>query len=702
MAKKPVKKPAQIKNTPPPPVVEKNTVAPQFRIPGTAWYLSDFKVQAVIISLLAFIFYCNTFSNEYAHDDGIVIVKNEYVQEGFAGVGNIMTKDAYDSYYRQLNTTNQLSGGRYRPLSIVTFAIEQQFMGAIPPEKIDSVLKQDIAYGVRGEQQQRLVYQMHVRHVFNVLWYILSLVVLLYFLRYVVFKTEPMMAFIAALIFAIHPIHTEVVANVKSRDEIMSLMFMCLTFILDFKYREEKKIWMLLAAVVSYFFAFLSKEYAITMVVLLPLSLYLFNKYSIQKALTAFWPYALVVCVYIFIRLQVVGPMGENSDTEVLNNPYFFATPAEKLATEIATSLNYLKLLIFPHPLSADYSYNSIPYKDFASPLVWLSLIVHLGMVAGTFFTFRKRSVLCFAMAFYVLHLMLVCNIFLNIGATMGERLIYHSSVGFVIAAAYFLWKGAERIKPVMLGKQALAGFLLVVVVLFGIKTIARNADWKNDNTLFAADLKTVPNSVLVCANVAASYITLADEQKNEQARKDMLYKAIGLLDHALSIHRTMVASFMNRGIAWYKLGDMDKAKANLDTVKSLYPTYPTLPGIYRLIAADYMKKGWETYGKNRMFPQAINEFRKGISIDSTNAELWYNLGGAYYTNNQFPEAIKAWSVALRIKPDYTQAKMGMQSAMQALNGGNSQQNVKQAGSKKPVNIDVKDIPPMNSAVEKH
>ena len=55
-----------------------------------------------------------------AHDDGIVIVKNEYVQEGFAGLKGIFTKDAYDSYYRQLNTINQLSGGRYRPLSVST------------------------------------------------------------------------------------------------------------------------------------------------------------------------------------------------------------------------------------------------------------------------------------------------------------------------------------------------------------------------------------------------------------------------------------------------------------------------------------------------------------------------------------------------------------------------------------------------------
>lgn len=629
----------------------------------------DFKVQAVIIGLLAFVFYFNSFFNDYAHDDGIVIVKNEYVQEGFTGIPKILTRDAYDSYYRQLNTSNQLSGGRYRPLSIVTFAIEQQFFGAVSPDNVDSILRQNISFGVTGKQQQRLVQQMHVRHVINVLWYILSVVVLLYFFRYIVFKTEPIMAFIAALLFTIHPIHTEVVANVKSRDEIMSLLFMCLTFIYQFKYIETKKTWMLIAALVSYFLAFLSKEYAITMVILLPLSLYIFNGYSLKKSLVAFAPYLLVIGAYLAIRFSIVAPMSENSETEVLNNPYVFATGTEKLATEIATSLNYLKLLIWPHPLSADYSYDSIPYKDFGSFWVWLSLAIYAGLAVLFVSTFRKRNVLCFAIAFYMLHLALVCNIFFDIGATMGERLIYHSSVGFVIAVGYLLVKLFERIQPVAVGQKALAAFLSVVIILSGFQTIARNADWKNDNILFAADLKTVPNSVLVLGNVAASDITLADDQKTDSGRNQYLYDAIKLLNHAIEIHHTFVAGFLNRGIAWYKLGNMVNAKANLDSARALYPTYPTLPGIYKLIGEDYMKKGWNNYGKVGKYPQAIEEFKMGLAVDSTNPELWYNLGGAYYSSGQYKEAVAAWQIALKLKPGDVQTEKGMQAAMGVLNG---------------------------------
>lgn len=663
-------------------------------IPESLAILNKFRVQAIIVSVLALVLYANTFMHETAHDDGIVIVKNEYVQEGFAGIPSILTKDAYDSYYRQLNTTNQLSGGRYRPLSIITFAIEQQILGAVPKDKVDSLMAANTAYGVHGPQEEKLVRDMHVRHVFNVLWYILALIALLYFLRYIVFRTEPLMALIAAVIFAIHPIHTEVVANVKSRDEIMSLMLMCMTFIFAFKYEETKKIKLLIIAMVSYFLAFLSKEYSITLAVLLPLAMYVFNRYSIRKSIVAFLPFALVIVAYFILRwsIGVSTQAGENSENEVLNNPYLFASGAEKLATEIATTLNYLKLLLFPHPLSADYSYNSIPYKDFSNPIVWLSLVVHAGLVVAMVLLFPRRAsgtssskpaivgidyhgILCFAIAFYLLHLLLVCNIFFDIGATMGERLIFHSSVGFAIAVAYFLCKGAEKIKPAVNGQRALAGLMVVIILLSGYKTMSRNMDWKNDSTLFRADLKTVPNSVLVLGNVAASDITLSDYQQDEKTRQEYLYHAIKLLNHALSIHHTFVAGFLNRGIAWYKLGDIDKAKPNVDTVRSLYPTYPTLPGMYKLMGEFYMKKGWEEFGKYGKFPEAIEQFKKALSVDSTNPEIWYNLGGALYSNRQLPDAIGAWQRALQLKPDYAQARQGLQAAMAALNGAVVPQN---------------------------
>lgn len=262
------------------------------------FHFSDFKMQSIIIALVGFLFYFNSLKNEFALDDGIVIIKNHYVQKGIKGIPEILSKDAYDSFYRQMNAKDQLSGGRYRPLSIVTFAIEQQFIGTTPdgkmppnPSDFNKNNINDPEEDLNGDglwnEYDWSMRGMQFRHFINVLIFIGSLIVMLQFLRLIVFPSMPDVAFLATLLFAIHPMHTEVVANIKSRDEIMSLLFICATFIYAFKYRTEKKTGNLLKAMLCFFLALLSKEYAITLIVLIPLMFYLFNNESLVDSIKA-------------------------------------------------------------------------------------------------------------------------------------------------------------------------------------------------------------------------------------------------------------------------------------------------------------------------------------------------------------------------------------------------------------------------------
>lgn len=566
----------------------------------------NFKVQALIIALLAFGLYTNTFQHEYALDDAIVIVQNDYVQQGLAGIKDIITKDSYDSYYAHLKTTDAVPGGRYRPLSIITFAIEQQFLGTN-----------------HGGDNDALIRDMHIRHLINVLWYALSVVVLLYFLRYIVFKNYPTIAFFAAVIFTVHPIHTEVVANVKSRDEIMSLLFISLTFITAFKYREHGRKWMLALSVLFYFFALLSKEYAITLMALLPLAFYLFNGDNVKKSLLSTLPYALVVAIYIIIRLLVMPQRTEFADNDIQVNPYAYASNSEQIATIIATSINYLKLLVFPHPLSSDYSYAQIPYKDFSNPLVWLSLIIHLALMAGLVYFFIRRHVLCFAIAFYLANLLLVNNFLFNVGATMGERLIYHSSVGFAIAVSWLIVKGAEKIKSPRLFVTAITVFLIVIIALCSFTAISRNKDWKNNETLFLHDINVSPNSFLVNANVASILVNKSESEKDEQKRVADIRRAISLFHKVLSMQDRYVLQYFNLSVAFLKLNEPDSVIYNLEKIRALYPIHPQLPQMYFYAGQDF--KDMHQYNKaaysfqtalqlNPNFSEAANELR---SIDS-------------------------------------------------------------------------------------
>src|SRR5688572_28273780 len=98
-------------------------------VPSPLSPLSTFRQQAICIILVGFIIYFNSFSNKYALDDDIVMRLNDYVQQGFSGIGKIMSTDSYDSFFKSMGSAGELSGGRYRPLSILTFAVEQQVFG---------------------------------------------------------------------------------------------------------------------------------------------------------------------------------------------------------------------------------------------------------------------------------------------------------------------------------------------------------------------------------------------------------------------------------------------------------------------------------------------------------------------------------------------------------------------------------------------
>jgi tetratricopeptide (TPR) repeat protein len=150
---------------------------------------------------------------------------------------------------------------------------------------------------------------------------------------------------------------------------------------------------------------------------------------------------------------------------------------------------------------------------------------------------------------------------------------------------------------------------------IFAVITIQRNAQWKNDSTLFLHDLKVAPNSVMVNANVAAAYIDKSDFEKDSVKKTEDLEQGIVLLNKAISLHKTYVIAYLNKALAYFKLGVPDSVISSLDIARKLYPNHPKLP------------------------------------------EMYYNTGVTFYLHKQYDKAIAAWEVTAKIKPDYTQAQ---------------------------------------------
>jgi tetratricopeptide (TPR) repeat protein len=279
-------------------------------------------------------------------------------------------------------------------------------------------------------------------------------------------------------------------------------------------------------------------------------------------------------------------------------------------------------------------------------------------MLFSCIILFIKRNVLAFALAFYLVHLMLVCNLLFDIGATMGERLIYHSSFGFCmiigIAAAWIL----QRIKQKATATAVGAVLTGVVVIWFATLTIARNAEWKNDTTLFIADAEKVPNSALVNGNAGKAYIDLSELPENKANEKELVQKSLIYLQRAVDTHTQYVNGYLNLGVAYYKLGDYNKARECWDMARKIYPSNPFLQRNFALLGSMYYTEAMRLGVKD---PKgAITLLEKAVEVDPSNPDYWYNLGGASFTIQDYKRAKEAWTKALELKPDYEQAKQGL------------------------------------------
>ena len=349
------------------------------------------KWHPVILLLLSFALYANTLVNDFAQDDAIVIVENSLTKKGVQGIPEIFSKDSFFGYFNDSSKAGLVAGGRYRPLSIVSFALEYQVFGNKP----------------------------FWFHLFNVVYFC--------FLVWLLYKTIIMMccnsinmpetfSFLTVLLFVFHPIHTEVVANIKGRDEIFALLFSTASLYYSFKYMEQKRSIHLLAVFGFLFIGLLSKENTITFLAIIPSALLLFRPTSWSTFSKLGMTLLAAAGTYLCIRFAVLGDAASNTTSmEMLNNPFMQRQGdqfvAVSLGAKIATCwyvlLQYLKLLLLPHPLTNDYYPAFFTIKGFTNTLVWLSIVLH-SILAYAAVKYRlKYPIISFGLLFYIFSILI-------------------------------------------------------------------------------------------------------------------------------------------------------------------------------------------------------------------------------------------------------------------------------------------------------
>ena len=450
-------------------------------------------LSCILLFTTAFIFYGNSISNKFALDDLIVITENKFTLNGFGGLKDIFTHDAFIGAYGKALS---LSGGRYRPLSIASFAIEKEIFG----------------------------YKSEVFHFFNVLFFAITVVMMFLLLVQLIpskygsdNKFNYTLPFLSALLFTVLPIHSEVVANIKSRDEIFALLLCIITFYLLVP-KPEKKInskanlksnikthsqfiskiqnSTLVVSGIIFFLALLSKENAISFLILIPFGLKIFTTESTKNILIKTIPLAVVVVIYVIMRTYFAGFIGDRETSDIMDDPYLNATLMQKFATISQVQLRYLVLLIFPYQLSFEYSYNQIPLINWNNSYALISIVIHIIALAYAVINIRSNKIVSYFIFYYFITFAIVSNIAFNIGTSMAERFAYMPSVGFCVLLSFGLVK---LLKINVVGSPVMKTLPLIIILLLvfvaAIKTISRNKDWLDNYTLYKADYNKVPNS---------------------------------------------------------------------------------------------------------------------------------------------------------------------------------------------------------------
>jgi protein O-mannosyl-transferase len=546
----------------------------------------------LIISIFAFVLYGNTLTHDYALDDAIVITSNQFTQKGLEGVSDIFKYDTFVGFWLTSNPTKSaeqiqeekklVAGGRYRPLSLVSFALEVELFGKNIKDDNDKVIYKGNPF---------------ISHLGNIFLYLLTT-----FLLYIILKklfppksnNKWYLSFplIAALLFLAHPIHTEAVANIKGRDEIMTLLGSLGALWFTLKYLETKKIWYVLLSSLSLFFGLLSKENAITFLAVIPLTVYYFTKHDLKSNFLSSVPLLISAGIFLLIRASILG-MGSGEKEiaqEIMNNPFLYADSAEMMATIFFTLWMYIKLLVFPHPLTYDYYPHQIEIINWSNPGAFLPLLLYLALgIYAVYGMIKKKDIFSYSIWFYLLPLSVVSNIFFPVGTFMNERFVFISSIGFCLIAAWLIYNYIPKITKDLQTNNYIAGFILLVILsLYSIKTISRNKAWENDLTLFTTDVQTSTNSAKSNCSAGGKLIEEAqklENKSNPEVHSQMVSQAITYLERAIKIYPEYIDALNLLGNAYYEKGfDIKNSLHYYSKVLKLKPYHSIAYGNARIV----------------------------------------------------------------------------------------------------------------------
>ncbi len=561
-------------------------------------------ISEIFIFIFAFILYGNTISHDYALDDDIITRKNSFVQEGIKGIPAIFSK----GFLYGFNRANDQS---YRPVVLANMALEKSMFGNNP----------------------------HVHHFFNVFFYALTGVFLFLLLKRMLRSYPAYIPLLIVLLFLAHPIHTEVVANIKSRDEILGLLLgiACLIYLFKFVDSQNKK--HLIISISLYFVTLLTKENFITFVLIIPIILYFFTEMKLKKITFISISFAGIFLIYMILRASILDSVTFNEKMDIINNGLMAAkNSSDQLATNFYILGKYIYLLFYPHPLSYDYSFNQIKIISWSDIKAFGSLIIYIVLAIIAVIGLKKKNIFSFGIIFFIVSMSVVSNLFIKIGSTLGERFLYTPSFAFCIMLILLI----SHILKLLKSKNTKYIYYLtgIILIFYSIKTISRNAAWENNFTLFSTDILTVPNSARANQSLAFEYMQLGQAEPSPDKKNELLNKAIEYYSKSILIYPKYSEAYYNKGVAFLQLNNNDSAKNCF--LQSIYFEAKNAKSYNNLGLIFFNQKNADS---------ATYYFSKAFMLDSNTAEICGNYALILHNKNKFKEAEYLYLKSLQLNP---------------------------------------------------
>jgi Tfp pilus assembly protein PilF len=535
---------------------------------------------ALLFAVVAFV-YGNTLVNGFTMDDLIYIVTNPQV-----------THPSFSGLFAAHKVSNV-----FRPLTFATFAFDWKLGGGIP----------------LGFHVVNLILQGAVS----------CLVFLLLQMLFERSQHGRAVAIATALLFAVHPIHTEAVSSIVGRAELLGAGLLILGWILHLQDRE-------IPALMCFALALLSKESAVVFLPLVMLGDYVKGTW---KPKPRYFRMAGIILLYLAVLWNAQGGRFGPAYISVMDNPLVGLPVGPRILNALRIAWKYVGLQVYPATLSSDYSYNQIPLYA-AARYTLPAAIATLAAVGAWVWAFKKHQLgLVLAGGLYLISFATTANILMPIGTIMGERLAYLPSVGFCLLAA-LAWNWLrERQRGIALG---VAGVLLVVL---GVRTMIRNRDWEDRRTLAVAQSHAAPNSAKTHQNIAVVYM---EDKRYDLARHE--------LETELQMYPRNPIALATYGLLESRQGNFQEAGRKME--QAFYTLRQDDPA-YDEIAVSLAA----LYAQTDHLDGALDLLNREIAKSPRYDRAWANRGLVYYKRGQTAAARADAETALRLDPTNQDAR---------------------------------------------